>query len=125
MPDATVAESKLSIAQRNAITILGTIKAEKLMEEIPLKSIGKNPASTSPYFDPMVAIFAPAKLFNNNVAPVHTNKATNAAGIFLLNLGKRITHKSPKMPTPKVAKSKVEMFSIYEITFSMASVPLA
>ena len=111
MPDATVAESKLSIAQRNAITIEGTINAEKLIEEIPPKSTGKNPASTSPYFEPIVAISAPAKLFNNNVAPVHTSKATNAAGIFLLNFGKRITHKSPKTPTAKVAKSKVEIFS--------------
>ena len=124
-PDATVAESKLSIAHKNAITIAGTISAPKFIEEIPPKSMGKNPAFMSPYLEPIVSILVPAKEFNKTVATVHTISATNAAGIFLLIFGIPITQRSPKTPTKKVARSKVFIFSIYDITFSIASVPLA
>ena len=41
----------------------GTIKAENFTELIFSKLIGKKPASTSPYFEPIVAIFVFATIF--------------------------------------------------------------
>jgi hypothetical protein len=124
IPEATVAESKLSIAQRNAITIAGTISAENLTLPIDEKSIGKKPAFISPYFEPIVSISVPAKLLRHTVSAVHKSIATSADGIFLLIFGIKITHASPSAPTPKVAISKLLIFSKYEIIFSIASVPV-
>ena len=59
IPEATVADKRLSIAHKKAITIAGTINAPKFIEEMEEKSTGKKPASISPYLEPIVSIFAP------------------------------------------------------------------